>query len=175
VGERLAIVGKRVVGALLIPSGWHSNWLVYGGVGLGAAGLIWVGWRTWKTKAMRPYLRWAGFVGLVVLATLWRFQSNLVDLRPPANGERYFFVPKVIILWGLIQMAAGVTKDRWVAIAALAVGLTVAALNFRLPPLIDNNWPTWAKRIEAGERGWGPITPKGFRFIPPEGLGGNDS
>lgn len=168
VGESLAIVGKRVVGTLMMPSDWPANWLVHGGMGLGVAGLTWMGWRTWKTQESRPYLLWAGFVGLVVLATLWRFQSNLADLRPPANGERYFFVPKVIIFWGLIQMAAGATKDRWVAVAALVVGLTVAGLNFRLPPLIDNDWPMWVQRIEEGERGWVPITPEGFRFMPPD-------
>ena len=135
-------------------------------------GLIWVGWRVWKRPEERPYLFWVGFAGLVVVATLWRFQSNLGDLKPVANGERYFFVPKVIVLWGLVQMAAraGLGRDRWVAAAGLVLALGVALPGFKLSPLIDNDWPRWAKRIEEGERGWVPITPKGFRFIPPEGL-----
>ena len=167
-GQSLVITGKRVFGTLFLPSGIPDNVTVYVGLGTGLAAVGWLVWRCWRTPALRPYGYGAVFAALVSVATLWRFQSNLDDLVPTANGERYFFVPKMMVLWGLIQLAALSTRDRWVAIAALVVILGVAVPKFKLAPLIDNDWTHWAERIEAGERGWVPITPEGFRFIPPE-------
>ena len=167
-GQSLVITGKRVFGTLFLPSGMPDNVIVTVGLVTGLAGVGWFVWRCGRTPVLRPYGYGAVFAALVSVATLWRFQSNLDDLVPVANGERYFFVPKVMVLWGLMQMAAQPTRDRWVAVAALIVALGVALPKFKLDPLIDNDWPHWAERIEAGERGWVPITPEGFRFIPPE-------
>ena len=167
VGQSFIITGKRVFGTLFLPTGVPENVTVYAGLAAGLAGVWWFVWRCWRTPALRPYGYGAVFAALVSVATLWRFQSNLDDLVPAANGERYFFVPKVMVLWGLIQIAAQSTRDRWVAVAALILALGVALPKFKLDPLIDNDWPHWAERIEAGEREWVPITPEGFRFIPP--------
>ena len=167
IGQSLVITGKRVFGTLFLPSGVPDSMTVAVGLGTGLAALGWSAWRCGRTPVLRPYGYGVVFAALVSVATLWRFQSNLEDLVPAANGERYFFVPKVMVLWGLIQIAAQSTRDRWVAVAALIVALGVALPKFKLDPLIDNDWPHWAERIEAGEREWVPITPEGFRFIPP--------
>jgi len=66
-----------------------------------------------KSVGWWPLLGWWFLGGLVMAATLYRFQPDLRPLQGLFNGERYFFVPEILVAWRLIQVAAiGLRWDR---------------------------------------------------------------
>ena len=140
-------------------------------VGTGLAMLLLVGTIELARREAwgRRLLGWWGFAFLVMGATIFRFQDNLRPLNYLFDGERYFFVPQALVLAGVIQVAA--QSRRWVRVGAfcvLGMALAMAITRYRLPALPDNDWPTWAARIERGEEVKAiPITPKGYDFVYP--------
>ena len=168
-GGAVLVLGKRVWGTLLIPIG--SGGAVMSWVGTGLAMLLLVGTIELARREAwgRRLLGWWGFAFLVMGATIFRFQDNLRPLNYLFDGERYFFVPQALVLTGVIQVAA--QSRRWVRVGAfcvLGMALAMAITRYRLPALPDNDWPTWAARIERGEEVKAiPITPKGYDFVYP--------
>ncbi|MCC5024611.1 MAG: hypothetical protein J6386_18250 [Candidatus Synoicihabitans palmerolidicus] len=81
------------------------------------------------------------------------------------DGERYFLIPQVLVLAGLIQVAA--ESRRWMRWSALGL-LGGALTRYRVPALPESDWATWAARIERGEEVKAvPIAPKGLTFYYP--------
>lgn len=168
-GEAALVLGKRMAGMLFLPATVSGGWMAGVGLALLLAIWVWWGWRAWAKPELRPLGGWL-VLGLAVGgAALLRFPDGLKPLLGGFNGDRYFWVPKVLLVWSVVQLAArGGRWERWTGAVALLVVLAVAVPRLRLPALPDNDWPRWAARIEAGEEtGWVPITPKGMRFYYP--------
>lgn len=162
----MIVTSKRIWGGLFLPNAAGSAAMVWVGAVLGVAMIGAFAWAAWRSDRWRPLLGWLVFGGGVLAATVIRFHGDMEPLMSLSGGPRYFLVPQVLVLWGLIQVAAGAGRIwRMAAAALLIVALATAASRFRLPVLRDNDWPTWAARIEAGgDVGWVPIAPDGMRF-----------
>lgn len=81
---------------------------------------------------------------------LWRHRAEPGVLDYLGNGDRYFYVPKVLACWLLLQ-GWTVPRLRPVVAVCLASVLAVTALRWRYERLTDLDWPAYARRIEAGE------------------------
>lgn len=165
-GDALAVLGQRVGGLLFLPANLPTAVMTWGGLSLLGLVLLGWGWRARQETALRGWGVWV-LLGLgVVAATLLRFPESLRPLQGGFNGERYFWVPKILLVWVILQVAArSAGWWRWAGLGLVVLALAVALPRWRLPRLEDNDWPTWAARIETGEEvGWVPITPTGMNF-----------
>ncbi len=165
-GDAALLLGKRVGGLLFLPPAAGTGWLAGVGLTLMVAVVGWWAWRASTKPELRPLAGWLWLGAAVGVAALLRFPTGLGPLHGGFNGDRYFWVPKVLLVWTIVQLVAqGGQWERWIGGAALLAVLVVAVPRLRLPVLPDNGWPQWAERIEAGEEaGWVPITPEGMRF-----------
>jgi hypothetical protein len=116
----------------------------------------------------------AGGVTLVVAATLFRLRNDLGSLAGIAMGDRYFYLPKLLSVWLLIQAWAAGDWRRPLAIAACACVLAATLVGWHYERLDDQHWPDYARRIERGEKtidipinpGW-KLTHPGRAGAPP--------
>jgi hypothetical protein len=84
------------------------------------------------------------------------------------NGDRYFFLPKLLTAWLLISGWSAAGFFRGAATAACGLGLVATAVDWHYERLVDHDWPEYARRIEAGEPvSHIPLNPKGRFFDHP--------
>ncbi len=168
-GSALLVQGKRIFGTLFVPPEWGSAVMSWVGVALAVVLFSGTVWMARKSDWARRLLGWSVFVLLVMGATIYRFQDNLRPLHHLYDGERYFWIPQVLVTVILIQIAA--RTNHWIratAVGLLVVALGLAITRYRLPELRANEWATWAERIERGEEVKGiPITPMKLDFYYP--------
>jgi hypothetical protein len=167
VGEFLAIIGLRVFAGLLLP----ATWAVLLGTGaqialalIATSALVWFALQKSPERPTRLVL--LGALAAVTAATMYKFNGYLGALGGMENGDRYFFIPKVLLLWLLIQSWEG-AHHRIARLAGFAA-LLASLAGFRFIPYLDLNWPQWAARIRAGESVTVPTNPEGtsFRYEP---------
>ncbi len=165
-GEAVLLLGKRVMGQLCLPATLSAATLMWGGLLLAVGLLGWWSWRARPDAAVRPLGMWLAFGAAVALASLWRFPESLRPLHGGFNGDRYFWIPKLLVVWTLVQLTARADgRMRWGGVAWLVLVLAVALTHFRLQAWAWHNWPMWAERIERGEEVRDvPITPDGMMF-----------
>ena len=88
------------------------------------------------------------------------------------NGDRYWYAPKVILLWLIVLSSVNAPERwrRWTGGAFLLVGLLANAPQFRIPPAPDLHWAGYCPDIRAGRRvAEIPINP-GWKITYPGGL-----
>ncbi|QYM79764.1 hypothetical protein K0B96_03865 [Horticoccus luteus] len=101
--EILRIWGFRGWLLLLTPSGLAQQFPNFAAIAIGLAatvGLFVSGYTRKPGRCVRLML-WSA-AGAVFAAGIFRFHGMLAVFNSPMNGDRYFFVPKVLILWLLI-------------------------------------------------------------------------
>lgn len=107
-----------------------------------------------RTRAQRSTLVAILLFGAVVIAmTALRKRPDLWAYGDVANGDRYFFIPKVLLLW-FVVIAGAAAHRRWLrrsAGALLVVALVLNAGQFRFRPYRDYGWYELAPRIRRGE------------------------
>jgi hypothetical protein len=162
--EFFSIAGLRVFAALALPGRWVMSWpaAVLAAIAvLGFASLISFAWRTPDRRPDRLLL--LGALVAITAAALFKFNGYLGLLADPQNGDRYFLVPKILVLWLLVQAWDG--SARWFTrCACLAVVLTTLTA-IRFAPYVDHHWPLWAAKIRAGEAVKVPINPGDSTFF----------
>ena len=104
----------------------------------------------------------------VLAATAYKERPDTWTLSELHNGDRYFFIPKIILLWLLAALAltAG-PRVRPALFALLALPLLTNAPGFLFPPAPDQNWAASCGLIARGEAVWVPILPEGTRVLHP--------
>ncbi len=162
------IVVQRISGVMwLAPSlGRHlpATWFIL--IGLTCAALIaWAGLRNPKYRET-TLLLW-GCLAFVQLAVIHKFGSDFRMLGDSANGERYFFLPRVLLLWLCIFAWDAKSPGKWVARTACILTLLTSVVAFRFTPYRDYNWPYWAAKLRAHEAVVVPVNPDGFSFTHP--------
>src|SRR5262249_43697453 len=114
--------------------------------GVLAAILVWGELRQSAYRWERIVL-WGSLL-LVVAAVSFKFRHDMVVLGPTENGDRYFFLPKVFILWLLLIHLRTATKHfQWTLIAALALIVFINLPDFHFEYYEDYNWPSYAAKI----------------------------
>jgi hypothetical protein len=121
----------------------------------------WFAFRRGEWQVPRVYLglAWLGFV--VPVAAKFLHEPGV--LGSPTNGDRYFFLPHVLISWLLV--IACIQMKGWRSCVPAA--LLAASLVFNLPylksaPLHDYAWATHVQPIRDGDSFEIPINPEGL-------------
>ena len=84
------------------------------------------------------------------------------------DGDRYLFIPKVLVAWLLISGWSQAGWIRWSTLTACGLLLLTTATHWRYERLPDRHWPDYARRIEAGERVEGIRVNPGVTFGHPD-------
>jgi hypothetical protein len=110
----------------------------------------------------------------IAAAALYRFRhGDFGALFSVSMGDRYFFLPKVVLLWLLIWGAAQDHAARWLALAACGAAWIATMLHWPYERWQDFHWTAYATHIQAGTRTTDiPLNPHGFKFDYPGRCGG---
>jgi hypothetical protein len=162
------LVAGRRIGVAAWRTPWldahaSGSWIVLMGLAVLCA-LVWMGLRNRERRETRLLL-W-GCLILLYLAVAWKFAGGRM-LVNGLLGDRYFFIPKVLLLWLLILESYSPTRWKWLARGLCALALVTAPFRFRFEPYRDYNWPAWAAKIRAHQPVDVPINPPGFGFHHP--------
>ena len=147
----LDLLGRRLGGSLFLPAEWVQGLPLLAGVSLGvvvAVGLVAVAVWPGRQRLGRALL--CGSILLTVGGTFFRLRDNLGQMMDLGLHDRYFYLPKLLMIGLLIQgMAMGGAWRRMYAASVLVV-LAITLTGWRYRYLPDLHWATYAARIEAG-------------------------
>jgi hypothetical protein len=154
-------------GALLTGAAGQSAALIVGAITLAFVGFsVWQIGRVPEHQLHRRDIAW--FIGYLVCLlgiTTIRKRFDLWGFGDITNGDRYFFIAKVILLWITIA-ACGAAQQRWLkwSLALLLVcSITTNLPRFRFAHYIDTHWYAQCADIRAGREVEVRINP-GWRF-----------
>jgi len=103
----------------------------------------------------------------VIAATIFRMRHELTAFTRLNDGDRYLFIPKVLVAWLLISGWSQAGWIRWSTLTTCGLLLLTTATHWRYERLPDRHWPDYARRIEAGERVEGIRVNPGMTFSHP--------
>lgn len=152
VGHVLQTVGLRVGDGLLLPADFADHLPAGVHVVAGACcltALVLAAFWPGTCRPERQYL--AASAAFIVGGTLFRMRADLGQLDGIAMGDRYFFLPKLLILWILIQGCSTSGWHRWICCTACAAALGASVAHWRFEELPRLDWNDYARRIQAGE------------------------
>jgi len=98
---------------------------------------------------------------LLVAGTLYRFRGDVFVLRQFTDGDRYFFVPKVLLLWLLIWQIPSRGFAAWTARGLCAGSLFATCTAWRFEPYHDYGWAEHVAKLEHTAEVTIPINPSG--------------
>jgi hypothetical protein len=104
---------------------------------------------------------------LILLATVSvRKRIDLWGYGEMEMGERYLYVPNVLLLWtlGVVAVASPAKWARAVAACLIAGSLLLNGHRFKLRPYADHHWYSLCPEIRAGRLVEVPINP-GWKFL----------
>lgn len=160
----MATYGHRVWMGLLAPAALADGATVRARAAAGALGLAFLAALGLGGGAVRTRRILAAASLLVVAAAIFKFRGDIADLSVERNGDRYFFVPKVCMMWILLLGPRRPPALRWLCGALLAAVLLNTGLNFRFERWKDFRWPYWVERMAEGNRVEVPLNPEGYTF-----------
>jgi hypothetical protein len=159
----LAVPGMRIAGSLLVGARVPADYPIPVETTLGVAVLAGVGFLALRKGPARTERVWLGIAFLLVLgAALYRCRLVLPDLCHAVYGNRYFYLPQLIVLWLLLALA--VERKRWLSRAAAILLAWIVIVNIprlREPGLQDFRWGDYAPFIRAGRAVEIPTNPGG--------------
>lgn len=165
----LRVPSQRLAGSLFMPASLaeHTPLVVMAGVGLACfGGMFWLAARAPGRREQRWMMLAAA--ALIVAGVLYKFRGELGQIRAIGNGDRYFYLPKVVLLWSLVCELPTAGARRWINGALLAVSLLASVTSFRAPDYVDYHWSEYAARIRTGKPVTIPINPPGWSVsFPP--------
>jgi len=105
---------------------------------------------------------------LVLAATGFKARPDTWTLSELVNGDRYFFIPKVILIWLLAALAlTSAPRPRACLFALLLLPLVANAPRFLFPPAPDLHWRASCELIARGQPVWVPILPPDTNILHP--------
>ncbi len=123
----------------------------------------------WKRLPRRSGAGQLLLLALIVLAAIaCKARADTWSYDDLANGDRYFFIPKLLAIW-LVGALAVMNRGwpRFALAAALLLALLSNATEFIYPAAPPQHWKTYAASIERGQPTMVDILPAGFRFWHP--------
>jgi hypothetical protein len=101
-------------------------------------------------------------VFLLLAGTLYRFRGDVFVLRLIADGDRYFYVPKVLLLWLFIWQLSARGFSAWAARAVCVCSLIATLASWRFEPYHDFGWAEHIAQLEHASEITVPINPSGM-------------
>jgi len=134
-------------------------WITMGVAVTAIAG--WVAFRRgdWRQSRATLALAWICFV--VPVAIKFRYDAHVI--AGPGNGDRYFFLPHVLLAWLLVT--ACIQYKGWrrmIPATLLATSLAFNLPHLRAAPLHDYAWAKHVQPIRDGDEFEIPINPSGL-------------
>ena len=161
-------LGFRLPAALFLPGDWAirapRGLLDVLGV-LTAATLLVTAFLPGRHRERRLLL--VAALVAVIVGTIFRARHELTVFAGVNNGDRYLFIPKVLVAWLLISGWSQAGWIRWSTLTACGLLLLTTATHWRYQRLPDRHWADYARRIEAGERVEGIMVNPGVTFGHP--------
>ena len=167
----IAVLGRRYAGTLFLGNG-VAPYIAYPflfliTVGVPAAILFFVARSKQAEKLLFPTVIVLFAAALVAGATFYKFKAAPEALIHLYNGDRYFYLSRLMVMWGLIFCLSieGLAKRLAAASLLLAV-LAAATTQFQVAPMRDYAWGSYAPQVEqafrSGEPLQIPINPPGW-------------
>lgn len=164
--QHAAIIGRRVIGTLFfgqisLPAFFFASLALttFGAVSFAL-------WRRREPLPGGPLLLIASL--LVLSATGYKVRPDTWTLSELVNGDRYFFISKIILLWLVAALAlTSASRLRLLLFTLLLLPLAANLPRFIFPPAPDQNWAASCALIARGQPVWVPILPTDTHILHP--------
>jgi hypothetical protein len=104
--------------------------------------------------------------GILALASVaYRFTSTQGFFDGAGAGERYFFVPRLALVWSFFLCLESDWRRSKTIVVLLAIALCAAMADFQVPPLPDLRWADQVADLRSGKAETLTINPVGWRPI----------
>lgn len=94
-----------------------------------------------------------------------RWKGDPLNLVPLHHGDRYFYLPRLLLAWTLLLALA--ERRRRLAAILIALTLLAGATTFRAERTPYYDWQQWAPAIERGEETTVTVAPLDWKVIIP--------
>ncbi len=147
-----SILGSRLVTWPLCGPGAVRAWPQALHAALGVIIIAPLLWRAFRADSHRPTRALIATVfGLITLASLYRVRADTWERDDMVNGDRYFYIPRVLLAWLLIWECRATTRTvRWVARSACLLAVAMHGPHFVLPAPPDYKWAAHCDPIRRG-------------------------
>ena len=99
---------------------------------------------------------------LLFAGTLYRFRGDVFVLRLITDGDRYFYIPKVLLLWLFIWQVSTRGFSAWAARAICVCSLIATCASWRFEPYHDFGWAEHVAQLDHVSEVTIPINPSGM-------------
>jgi hypothetical protein len=115
-------------------------------------------WRLPRAERL-PRVMIVAFAAELSAVAIFRLWPHIIAIDDFTNADRYFVLPRILLLW-LLCAAADVRSQVGKVAAALLVTAFLSNLNnFVFKPLPDLRWNSYCEKLRAGEAVTIPINP----------------
>jgi hypothetical protein len=154
--------------ALFGAPAWSHGIQPNAAIGLGIVALGFFGWVSLVPAArnFHPALAMWTFGAVLLIAAEKRIRFDNLRLDEFDMADRYFYIPKVLLLWLLATSINRRTARGRVALAMLALSIGSSLSLFRFRPLPDLQWENYTDKLRAGEPVTVPINPDWVAEFP---------
>ena len=164
--QHAAVIGRRVVGTLFfgqisLPAFFFAS------LALTTFGVV--GFALWRRRETLPGGLLLLVASLLVLAaTGYKVRPDTWTLSELVNGDRYFFISKISLLWLVAALAlTSAPRVRLGLFTLLLLPLVANLPRFIFPPAPDQHWAASCALITRGEPVWVPILPPDTHILHP--------
>ena len=167
----MAVLGRRYAGTLFLGNGIAGHvpypLLFLVTLAVPATTLFFVSRSDKADKLLFPTVVVLLAAILVTGATFYKFKAAPTALIPLYDGDRYFYLPRLMMMWALIFcLSLGGLVGRLAAVSLLFVMLAAATTEFQVAPMRDYAWKSYVPAIkraaELDEPLQVPINPPGW-------------
>jgi hypothetical protein len=101
---------------------------------------------------------------VIALSTLYKFRGfPEIVAYSDSNGERYFYIPYVMVMWSLAICLSSPNLIKWrIVVGLLLLILISSSHHFQSQAFVDYHWKEYSKKIESGGHIRIPINPPGW-------------
>ncbi len=147
-----SILGSRLVTWPLFGPGAVRAWPQILHAALGVLIIAPLLWRAFRADSQRPTRAIIATVfGLITLASLYRVRADTWERDDMVNGDRYFYMPRVLLAWLLIWECRAVSGTvAWIARGVGLLAVIMHAPRFVLPAPPDYKWAAHCDPIRRG-------------------------
>jgi hypothetical protein len=163
-----AVFSLQVPLSIFGAPAWSQEIVPSAAIVMGCAALAFFAWVSLEPRSpgFRPALAMWIFGAILVVAAEKRVRFDNLRLQDFDMADRYFFIPKVLLLWLLATAVNRHTVRGRAAAAALVISAVSSLSIFRFEPMRDLEWKNYSDRLRAGEPVTVPINPDWIAEFP---------